>query len=614
MSASSSSRQSKRKAHWGRRLRLFGRRVAPWLGGGAVVGLMVVAFPPVAARMPRALHLAAMMAAGALAGFAWWLREWSLAREASAHAGDRPRLVHAAPEGIATLSPAARHERQRTREALLRGRLQGIVSTLRHILSAHAAVLYVQNERGELELVCHSATDEALVVPVLDGKPGVVHWAFRHAEPFSAMELGRSVSGIEYYSMDQGIRSLVAVPVLRQEASVGVLAVDSREVQAFTGDEYVYVLESTAMQIANWLDRDAEQADAEEELAQWRAFFAAAQRLQAIDEVGSAVDYALELVDTVVDADLVVLCEAVPGQRSFVIRGAAGRTFGVESDTGFAADESWLGLSLERGFVQRIGDLSRRKAGLPLICRGDGIPDQGSVVAIPVDRRDGDATPGGGLLLWSHRADMFSAAETSMLEQLMAPFSLAWSRVRVTEQLRQMATRDALTGLNNRRVANEHFEAERRRALRTGKPLAAILFDVDHFKRVNDTWGHDVGDDVLRNVARVLRESVRETDLPARYGGEEFFVVLPETDIDGARRLAERIRKRLEKSRVPLKNGKFLQVTASFGVAVFDPSLNPEEGLTGVAKRADLALYAAKEGGRNQVRIADDADHPLAAL
>jgi diguanylate cyclase (GGDEF)-like protein len=159
------------------------------------------------------------------------------------------------------------------------------------------------------------------------------------------------------------------------------------------------------------------------------------------------------------------------------------------------------------------------------------------------------------------------------------------------------ATTDSLTGLANRWTFDEELALEWRRAERVGDPLALILLDLDNFKTVNDHQGHQAGDEVLRQVGQVLAASVRQVDLAARYGGEEFAVIVPETDLEGALDLAERLRRALESQAIELQNGTRLSVTASLGAAVKGDLPGAEK----LVAAADRALYDAKREGKNRV-------------
>ena len=166
-------------------------------------------------------------------------------------------------------------------------------------------------------------------------------------------------------------------------------------------------------------------------------------------------------------------------------------------------------------------------------------------------------------------------------------------RRRSEEMLRQLATTDALTGIFNRRQFNISLEAEISRTQRYHTPLALILFDIDHFKRINDVFGHPVGDLVLKHLADLVRGKIREHDIFARWGGEEFVILTPGNGVDGARELAEKLRKEMEKYRFPEAG----TVTSSFGVT----ELHADDKAEDLLKRVDEALYQAKEMGRNRV-------------
>jgi len=171
---------------------------------------------------------------------------------------------------------------------------------------------------------------------------------------------------------------------------------------------------------------------------------------------------------------------------------------------------------------------------------------------------------------------------------------------------------DALTGLRNRRFLDLRLAEEMSRAERYGTPISVMLLDIDHFKSVNDTCGHAIGDKVLVEVARIVRETVRKTDLAARYGGEEMAVIAPQTPLSTAVMLAERLRKNIEAKAAPAVPETAVlnrSITVSIGVA---KSSVPPESASKLLWRADTALYQAKEGGRNKV-VADSPEAPKAA-
>jgi diguanylate cyclase (GGDEF)-like protein len=178
----------------------------------------------------------------------------------------------------------------------------------------------------------------------------------------------------------------------------------------------------------------------------------------------------------------------------------------------------------------------------------------------------------------------------------------------LSDRLQALSATDALTGLPNRRALDERLEGELGRAQRHGTPLAAVMIDLDHFKRLNDQHGHQAGDAVLRHVARVLDSEKRRGDIIARYGGEEFAAILPHADAVAAEKWAERVRSRMSTTAIDL-GGSLLRVTASFGVAAV-PGGTRSAQATDLLLAADRALYAAKNAGRNRVIVAS-ADEAL---
>ncbi|AJE03190.1 diguanylate cyclase [Geobacter pickeringii] len=175
------------------------------------------------------------------------------------------------------------------------------------------------------------------------------------------------------------------------------------------------------------------------------------------------------------------------------------------------------------------------------------------------------------------------------------------------EEIRRLSMRDPLTGVYNRRYLDDRLVQELKRTFRYERPLSLIMFDIDHFKKVNDTHGHHAGDQVLRGCAECVRHGIRENiDWLARYGGEEFIVVLPETDLSGALVVAERLRRQIEAHAVETRQGT-ITVTASFGVASFTPPDQTEDLAVAesLVECADNLLYVAKGEGRNRVKGAE---------
>jgi two-component system, cell cycle response regulator len=190
-------------------------------------------------------------------------------------------------------------------------------------------------------------------------------------------------------------------------------------------------------------------------------------------------------------------------------------------------------------------------------------------------------------------------------QELIARIRTQVRRKRFNDALRQsvvqtieMAVTDGLTGLHNRRYLETHLDIMFERSVSRGRPLSYLIADIDKFKSINDGFGHDGGDDVLREFANLLRRQVRGADLVSRYGGEEFVVAMPDTDAELAARVAERVRAAVAEKAFELPNGRKIPVTVSVGVATLQ---GRSDSVASLAKRADTALYEAKAAGRNRV-------------
>lgn len=201
-----------------------------------------------------------------------------------------------------------------------------------------------------------------------------------------------------------------------------------------------------------------------------------------------------------------------------------------------------------------------------------------------------------GVLSAEQRTTLVKLARQVMaLIELRANEKALESTVR---ELEQLATTDELTGLHNRRSLLHRLKFETARAKRFRSPLSSVMIDLDHFKQINDEYGHAVGDQVLASVGRLLRESVRVIDVPGRYGGEELCVILPNTPVEGACKFAETLRAKIE-AQPHYAGPRLLPVTASLGVGSFDHmEISDAESLL---RQADAALYRAKHAGRNRV-------------
>ncbi len=263
---------------------------------------------------------------------------------------------------------------------------------------------------------------------------------------------------------------------------------------------------------------------------------------------------------------------------------------GAEAEAGEAADAiRALAVAVEFDALDEDDIVSRQKGGV-------------YALATPL-RRMGEPPMNVGAMTVARPGEAFTPAQREVFLYLAGQVSSSIENIALHELVSEQAVTDELTGLSNNRGFRELIAKEATRAERFGHMLSLIMLDIDDFKQINDTYGHLQGDKVLRMVGRVLKDESRGVDEPARYGGEEFAVTLPETDLEGALDLAERVRARIESEQVPRPGGAgTVSVTASVGAASMHDSASGAEALIAAA---DAALYEAKRAGKNQVASAE---------
>lgn len=234
--------------------------------------------------------------------------------------------------------------------------------------------------------------------------------------------------------------------------------------------------------------------------------------------------------------------------------------------------------------------------------RYKGMQPHGHVI-VPLKAQDRVA---GVLYLYTPADVEIGERKINLLNNLGGQLGIAIERAKLYEETRTLSLHDPLTGLANRNLMNIELDRSFAMARRFQRPFSVIMLDLDHFKQYNDTYGHTAGDNLLTDVARITQEQVREIDLVVRFGGEEFLLILPDTDMDAARDVAERIRKEIANTGFFYSNEQPpTNITVSLGVAIYEDGLETPDTLI---TRADNALYTAKFKGRNRVEVSPAAD------
>ncbi|MEO8564552.1 MAG: sensor domain-containing diguanylate cyclase [bacterium] len=384
-----------------------------------------------------------------------------------------------------------------------------------------------------------------------------------------------------------------AAPITHGDTLLGVLSITHK-----TG----LGLDRAALR--EWLPRLAAQLGTVQELVDMRrrhgrhmrqsqALLDAVQRLQG-DKHG--VGLARALCETALDvsgargATLIRWNpESESGELTFATEGTGLRVPSVLEPSSVVAE------ACRTGKLHVLEDARGGASGLALYGVPRVVQEPGSVAIVPLTK---DGRTLGALVIEAEEAGALTQEEARPLTVLSAvvvgSLELVWQIAEVDKRART----DALTGLWNRQHFGEELQRTLSEADRYGHPVSLVLVDIDHFKKVNDTWGHEAGDSVLRQVARILHDGVRSVDICVRYGGEEIAMLLSQTDSERAVEVAERLRERIAAQ--PMRHGGAeIPVTASFGVATYPETVKVRDQLF---PASDKALYIAKHAGRNCVR------------
>jgi diguanylate cyclase (GGDEF)-like protein len=262
--------------------------------------------------------------------------------------------------------------------------------------------------------------------------------------------------------------------------------------------------------------------------------------------------------------------------------------FGISVNQGsFATLLNFLALTLILGFVNSIwlSKQSFRVRAWTVTILGNviNIIMAGMVGAMPMNE-----------FIDQFAATVFIVHFVTMIAMVFT-YRAIFREVRLRKELKETAETDFLTGLQNRRMLDRTMDENLKLAARSGGELSVALIDIDHFKRVNDTYGHEAGDEVLQEIARLIKQNVRSYDLVGRYGGEEFMIVFPHLGKQAASEISERVRKAIEEAEIVTKQGHHIRVTVSIGVATHKEASGDK-----LKSKADERLYEAKRRGRNR--------------
>lgn len=391
-----------------------------------------------------------------------------------------------------------------------------------------------------------------------------------------------------------GVTRLAAAPIIHEDRLIGVLSV-SRAGGLDRGREHIKSwLPRHAAQVARLVLGTELRREYGRLMRQSQALLNAAKRFQghmSQDSLAKAICETACAVSSASDAALVRWrAEEQRGWLQYASDGFRAEPRPLGSD-------SLVARACSDGLPMPLDDVARMTKPISLFSDADDAWKHGSMAIVPLKLEDRVI---GAIVIASPEREDIPQEEATNVGILGAMAATSLEIVWEMEEVSRRARTDPLTGLHNRRHFDELLGQMIKQTDRFGDPVALIMADVDHFKNVNDTWGHDAGDEVLKSLAETLKAGVRDADICSRFGGEEFAIVLPKTTLQGAAELADRLRKQVETKPVVV-SGEPISVTISCGVACYPDGVITKEALFAAA---DRALYEAKSAGRNCVRSA----------
>jgi len=468
------------------------------------------------------------------------------------------------------------------------------------------ALLLHNEDSRQLESVLQEGLPEEAALTTLPANDGILWRLLLAADPFSVLDLGGQPRFPETFKSQhlEVLQGRVWIPLAMPDKVVGVLSLGASPRQP--NDSDLHFLKHLASQAAVAINTarlyksiDVARRDLDRSLHKLSMLFDVTRALGAVQDLTRLLRMILERAISTVEAEkgsLMLLDDASDELVVRVVFGLPDKREEREINEGekqcnrFKRGEGIAGKVLETGEPARINDVEASSS----FTRRENSLNVHSLMCVPLKVDDETI----GVINISNRraGGCFGKEDMDILGALANQAAVAIARTRLYEA----AITDGLTGLFVRRFVMHKLSEEFRRARRYKNPLSLIMCDIDHFKMVNDTHGHQAGDAVIRAVSSTIINGLRvDVDIAGRYGGEEFLLILPQTGGDDAVVCAERIRDRLESTTINLGNGNSIGKTMSFGVA----ELGADDTVETLLHRADEALYRSKNEGRNRVSL-----------
>jgi diguanylate cyclase (GGDEF)-like protein len=399
---------------------------------------------------------------------------------------------------------------------------------------------------------------------------------------------------LKYYQSREDIICIAAAPIKEKEDLLGILAIDSKAKEGFTNQQLL-VLSHYADHIVDLINLYRQARSREQQAQEISAFYQAAQKLASYINLGDLISQLIKLARNIAEFDAYALVLLGRDRLYYIIKKIEGFSPALKNSMIPNNSYTWLSWFLRNQKEPLvISNFEDECKEMPLLSPNEGDLPISSFVALSLRIKD---RPLGALILGGKDKGQFSGTQARMLSIICSQASLALENALIHQRIGRMAITDGLTDLYNHRYFQESLNREIIRLNRIQGKFSLLLLDIDDFKKLNDEYGHQAGDLVLKGISTILKKEAREADMLARYGGEEFALLLLGSDKKGALRMGERIRHVIAEYRFKLNN-KVVKITISGGIACWPSDAEDKQLLI---KKADIALYYSKEKGKNKI-------------
>jgi diguanylate cyclase (GGDEF)-like protein len=455
--------------------------------------------------------------------------------------------------------------------------IKELLLTIKQAVSADSVNFFTPYQNG-FTLRCSTEEKGDIIVT---GK-GIIYECLKTKKTFYSGEINESISEIGYIKNSK-VLSILAAPVMDGYALTGVLTADSSIYHAFSEP-----VRNTAQMFTGHLARIMERERIYPKLK--RDY----NGLKILNEESSKLVSSLNL--NVIAEKLCEGAEKIASSHAFLFI-ASGKQFELihntgstmENKTAFDLKGTFINIAVENRQPIYMADMKDYSASVLPFSAGN----IRSIFVIPLIY---ESKLLGLFVMSSEKADFLDTFQIELVKVMCNQAATSIANAKLHAEIEKLATTDGLTGLFNHRVFQEKLSEELKKLSRYSEPSSLLLADIDFFKKINDTYGHPSGDLVLKEVSKIIREAIRDIDIPARYGGEEFAAILPRTDSKGAINIAERLRTAVMNASFSSDTSS-LRVTLSIGIATTPSDAKTKEELI---EKADQALYYAKHNGRNR--------------